>query len=179
MRSHLDAKHMAKALRATLKRQNIETTHGQCLEIVAAQFGVDNWNSLSAKIGGPSKRAAFSFVETAPIFRIFDEAKAKEFYLDFLGFSLDWEHRFGENFPIYASVSRAGMVLHLSAHHGDASPGSNAFVRMNGVRDYQRELAAKDYTYMKPGIEEEAWGLVMEVTDPFSNHIRFCEQPEE
>lgn len=29
-----------------------------------------------------------------PIIRIFSEDKAKEFYLDFLGFTLDWEpHR--------------------------------------------------------------------------------------
>lgn len=33
---------------------------------------------------------------TIPILRIFDEAKAKEFYVAFLGFSVDWEHRFGE-----------------------------------------------------------------------------------
>lgn len=31
---------------------------------------------------------------TTPILRIFDERKAKEFYLDYLGVRLDWEHRF-------------------------------------------------------------------------------------
>ena len=39
------------------------------------------------------------FDRTVPIFRIFDEQKAMEFYIDFLGFALDWEHRFEENFP--------------------------------------------------------------------------------
>lgn len=43
---------------------------------------------------------------TIPVFRIFDEAKAKEFYVDFLDFKIDWEHRFGENFPLYMQVSR-------------------------------------------------------------------------
>ncbi|MGG2478234.1 glyoxalase superfamily protein, partial [Rhizobium sp. BR5] len=28
----------------------------------------------------------------------------------------------------------------------------------------------------KPGVEELPWGDVMEVTDPFGNRIRFCEQ---
>ncbi|MFP3560523.1 glyoxalase superfamily protein, partial [Paraburkholderia sp. SIMBA_049] len=37
-----------------------------------------------------------------PIIRIFSEDKAREFYVDFLGFSVDWEHRFGDNFPLYA-----------------------------------------------------------------------------
>lgn len=111
-----------------------------------------------------------------PILRMFDEAKAREFYIDFLGFEVDWEHRFGENFPLYMQVSRAGMGLHLSGHHGDATPGSNIFVTMHGVHAFQRELAAKDYRFMKPGVEELPWGDVMEVTDPFGNRIRFCEQ---
>ncbi|AMD59804.1 bleomycin resistance protein [Agrobacterium tumefaciens] len=111
-----------------------------------------------------------------PILRMFDEAKALEFYIDFLGFEVEWEHRFGENFPLYMQVSRAGMGLHLSGHHGDATPGSNIFVTMHGVHAFQRELAAKDYRFMKPGVEELPWGDVMEVTDPFGNRIRFCEQ---
>lgn len=31
-----------------------------------------------------------------PIFRIFDEANPREFYVGFLGFQVDWEHRFNE-----------------------------------------------------------------------------------
>lgn len=118
---------------------------------------------------------AVHFNQTCPVMRIFDEAVAKEFYLDFLGFKLDWEHRFGENFPLYAQVSRAGLILHLSGHYGDATPGSTVFVRMCGVRTYQQELALKDYKHAKPGVEDEPWGLVMSVTDPFSNRIRFCQ----
>src|SRR5208337_1556802 len=89
-----------------------------------------------------------------------------------------FRHRFGDNFPLYMQVSRAGLVLHLSEHHGDASPGSTVAVNMRGVHEYQRELAGKDYKYMKPGIEQMPWGEVMTVTDPFSNHIRFCEPPK-
>ena len=36
-----------------------------------------------------------------PILRIFDEARAREFYVDFLGFSVDWEHRFDSTLPLY------------------------------------------------------------------------------
>jgi len=39
--------------------------------------------------------------QVIPIFRIFDIDKAKEFYVDWMGFQIDWEHRFGDNFPIY------------------------------------------------------------------------------
>ena len=39
------------------------------------------------------------FQRTIPILRIFDVAKARQFYLGFLGFRVDWEHHFGESTP--------------------------------------------------------------------------------
>ena len=56
--------------------------------------------------------------KVTPILRIFDEAKALEFYVDFLGFKVDWQHRFEANFPLYLQVSLGECVLHLSEHHG-------------------------------------------------------------
>lgn len=114
-------------------------------------------------------------MQTSPILRSFDAAKAKAFYLEFLGFNLDWEHRFEPELPLYMQVSRAGLVLHVSEHHGDACPGSTVYVTMTGVEAYQQELLAKQYGYQRPGIEVQAWGRVMTVTDPFGNRIRFCE----
>jgi uncharacterized glyoxalase superfamily protein PhnB len=102
--------------------------------------------------------------------------KAMEFYRDYLGFGVDFEHRFGDNFPLYCQVSRGACVLHLSEHAGDASPGAKAFTWMRDIRDFHRELTAKDYRYLKPGLEDAPWGLQMTVTDPFSNRIAFCEK---
>jgi catechol 2,3-dioxygenase-like lactoylglutathione lyase family enzyme len=110
-----------------------------------------------------------------PIIRIFSEEKAKEFYLDFLGFKLDWEHRFEANFPLYAQVKRSNLTLHLSEHHGDATPGSTIFVRMQDIDALHQELIGKNYAYAKPSIQDLPWGRVMEVADPFGNRIRFCE----
>ncbi|HEY9101653.1 glyoxalase superfamily protein [Chitinimonas sp.] len=110
-----------------------------------------------------------------PVLRIFDEAKAKEFYVDFLGFTLGWEHRFGDNFPLYASVNRAGLELHLSEHYGDATPGSTVFIPMQGVDALQAELLAKNYPYAKPGVEDLEWGRQMQISDPFGNKLRFCQ----
>lgn len=56
---------------------------------------------------------------TTPILRIFDEDKAREFYVQFLGFQVDWEHRFEPGLPLYLQVSRDACVLHLSEHHGE------------------------------------------------------------
>ena len=183
MRSFTDAKAMARSLRSALGDRQVELSHGECLDIVARQFGLDNWNVLSAKIdaadgGGPTGTAtdAIRLIEAIPILRIFDVAKAKEFYIDFLGFTIDWEHRFGDNFPLYAQVSRAGLKLHLSEHHGDASPGSTVFIWMRGIAEYHRELLDKNYRYYRPGLEEAPWDAqVMQVGDPFGNKLRFSE----
>lgn len=50
MHSFLDAKRMAKVLRQHLGERNIEVSHGECLELVARQFGAPNWNVLAAQI---------------------------------------------------------------------------------------------------------------------------------
>ena len=110
-----------------------------------------------------------------PILRIFSEDKAREFYLDFLGFTLDWEHRFGDGFPLYAQIGRSNLKLHLSEHHGDATPGSTAFVRIDDVASLHAELHAKAYPFANPGIENVDWGRELQVTDPFGNRLRFCE----
>ena len=90
------------------------------------------------------------FLQTIPILRIFDVAKAKDFYLDYLGFRADWEHRFEAGLPLYMQVSRGGCVLHLSEHHGDACPGAAVFLRVRGLEAWHAELRAKDYRYQRP-----------------------------
>lgn len=117
-----------------------------------------------------------AFLQTIPVLRIFDDAKAREFYLDFLGFQLDWEHRFEPDLPLYMQVSRGQLRLHLSEHYGDCCPGSTAFVNMQGIDELHRELTERRYPYLRPGIETVPWNArCMEVTDPFGNRIRFQE----
>ena len=93
-------------------RRAIEIAHSKALEIVARQFGLDTWNILSARIeaathGTTGSAGAPQAAETglrlegaAPIFRIFDVAKAREYYLGFLSMKLDWEHRFAPDLPL-------------------------------------------------------------------------------
>jgi hypothetical protein len=57
MHSFLDAKAMAKALRQTLVARNIELSHSDCLEVVARQFGLSDWNTLAARIAAASPEA--------------------------------------------------------------------------------------------------------------------------
>lgn len=50
MRTFRDAKAMAKTLRQGLRERRIDLSHSDCLELVARQFGLADWNTLSAKI---------------------------------------------------------------------------------------------------------------------------------
>lgn len=117
------------------------------------------------------------FDSVIPILRIFDVTKADEFYLGFLGFKVDWDHRFDDNAPLYRQISRDGLVFHLSEHHGDGSPGARVQVMMKGVEAFHREISSKGYRYMRPGLEKTEWGTLQTGTiDPFGNHIGFCEE---
>lgn len=114
------------------------------------------------------------FGNTTPILRSFDEAKAKEFYLDFLEFNLDWEHRFEEGLPLYMQVSKDGCVLHISEHHGDCSPGAALRIQADSLEPYHELLLGKNYRYAKPGIQEMPWGSKdMAISDPFGNRLIF------
>ena len=115
-----------------------------------------------------------SFGPVTPILRIFDAAKAREFYVDFLGFQVDWEHRFEPALPLYLQVSRDGCVLHLSEHHGDCCPGAALRIQVEDIDAYQRDLIAKQYGYARPGVDDTPWGSRdMSVKDPFGNRLTF------
>ena len=98
-----------------------------------------------------------------PVLRIFDIAKADEFYHGFLGFSVDWDHRFDSNAPLYRQISRGSLILHLSEHHGDGSPGARIRVMMHGVEAFHREISSKGYRYMRPGLETTLLGCLRPV----------------
>ena len=117
-----------------------------------------------------------TYLRTVPILRSFDEGKAREFYVDFLGFAVDWEHRFEPGLPLYMQLSRAGIVLHVSEHHGDGSPGVIVRIDITGIRDLHEELIRKRYKNMRPGLTTPEWGgTEMTVIDGAGNRLVFVE----
>jgi hypothetical protein len=115
-----------------------------------------------------------------PIIRIFDYDKAIEFYIGWLGFTIDWEHK-PENAPIFMQVSMRDIVLRLSEHHGDGSPGIQITIeKFTGLREYHQLLINKNYKYNKPGVEVPEWNpkeINVTVIDPFGNQLHFTEEP--
>ncbi len=112
--------------------------------------------------------------QTIPINRLFDEEKAKEFYLKYLGMNLDWEHRFDREAPIYMQVSKENMVFHLSEHSGDSTPGSKIFINVTELEKIHKEITSTPYKYNRPSIEITSWGdRCFTVIDPFCNKVLF------
>jgi catechol 2,3-dioxygenase-like lactoylglutathione lyase family enzyme len=114
------------------------------------------------------------FHAVVPILRIFDVEKAKAFYVGFLGFTVDWEHTFEPDTPVYMQVSRGECRIHLSEHHGDGTPGTAIRVEVDELDAYHAGLLAQKYKYYRPGIQDQEWGMrETSVQDPFGNKLIF------
>ena len=110
-----------------------------------------------------------------PTFRIFDYKKAIEFYIDGLGFNIDWEHRFGPNEPVYMQISRNGLTLHLSENRRFEA-GVIVFVDCKELNKFFSELNSRTSEIELSKPEKTNWQTIqMEIEDPFGNLLRFNE----
>jgi catechol 2,3-dioxygenase-like lactoylglutathione lyase family enzyme len=114
-----------------------------------------------------------------PILRVFDYDKAIEFYINWLGFKVDWQHM-PDGLPIYFQISLRDIAFNLSEHHGDASPGSHIrILGFEGLKEYHKTLIDQKYKYNRPGLNHPEWNpdaIEMTVHDPFGNRITFVEE---
>lgn len=118
---------------------------------------------------------SLTVTRTAPVFRSFDEGKARAFYVDWLDFTWEGEHRFHPGAPLYAFLRLGDFYLHLSEHHGDCTPGSTACVTVGGLRAWHAAILARPYPNNRPGLEQMPWGLQVTLSDPFGNRLRFVD----
>jgi catechol 2,3-dioxygenase-like lactoylglutathione lyase family enzyme len=181
MRTYLQAKAMAKSLRDDLAAKHISLSHGECLEIVAKQFGFADWNILASKINietstRESGRGPVELEPPIPVLQITSLAEAAEFYIDFLGFRFDWGNDEPPAQHAYAQVSRDGVQLHLAEESEGGRPGALLFRDMKGLTALHRELVARKGKFAPTEIRFTPWdSREFEVMDPFGNQLRFWE----
>ena len=111
-----------------------------------------------------------SFGPGVPVLRSFDEARARAFYCDLLGFSVDWAERPAPDSPLYMQVSRGGFVLHLSEHDGDGRLAARLRIPVHGLERLREEMLAQGLP------QDEAEEDAVMVHDPFGNTLHFVEQ---
>jgi catechol 2,3-dioxygenase-like lactoylglutathione lyase family enzyme len=184
-------KTMAKTLRGELlDRFQVEATHSECPEIVARQHGVDNWNILSAqradgeRARGTSAMPWGARTTTIPVLRIFSVDPALQFYVDFLGFTLDFGGpNGGPGTAYYGQISKGHTTLHLAEAAYDAGQGATVFIWLDGIdelreylNDRRTQVPVWGPAVWTPEVEQAQWdGKVLTIADPFGNHLRFSE----
>ena len=70
--------------------------------------------------------------------------------------------------PVYLQISLNDIVIHLSEHNGDSSPGSSIRIKINDLKNFHSLLSRKEYPYSNSAIEKMPWNTIeLTVIDPF------------
>lgn len=110
-----------------------------------------------------------------PAFRITDYTRSKDFYVEGMGFQIDWEHRFEPHFPVFAQVTKDEMTIYLTEHTGDCKVGGLVHLFVPNVDNWYMELRSKIGPYIIQPPHEDIEGLrMMTVVDPDGNQLRLC-----
>ena len=109
-----------------------------------------------------------------PTLRITDLARARAFYVDGLGFTVDWEHRFEPHFPVFMQITRDGLTLYLSQHSGDCEVGGLVHLYVPDVDAWYAGITASGIHVPAPP-EDQPWGnRDFRVADPDGNRLAIC-----
>lgn len=121
----------------------------------------------------------FEFESSILVLRMFDETKARAFYLEFLGYAVDWEHRFRPetpDSPLYMQISQGASVLHLNGHASEETPAAEVRIPVQRLEAYCEWLCARAPGYERPEIVDprgEGRRADMNIHDPSGNLLVF------
>ena len=100
--------------------------------------------------------------------------RTKAFYVDGLGFAIDWAHQFAPGMPTFAQVTLDGRSLFLSEHSGDCEPGGAAYIVLDDVDRFYTDIKARGVRVDDPP-QDAPWGVrEMSLIDPDGNRLRFA-----
>jgi len=109
-----------------------------------------------------------------PTLRMTNYARSKAFYVEQLGFQIDWEHRFEPHFPVFMQVSRDGMAFFLTEHRGDCPVGGLLHLYVPDVDAWYAEFLSKGVAVQEPPNESLQGLRDMTIVDPDGNKLRIC-----
>lgn len=106
-----------------------------------------------------------------PRLRIRDYERSPRFYVDGMGFQIDWEWRDEPGHPVICQVSRAGMRLYLSEKARDCPAGGLVHLYITGVDVWQAELLSRGILAEHPPVNQPWGNREMLVLDPDGNKL--------
>ena len=108
-----------------------------------------------------------------PHLRILDYQKAVDFYVDSLGFKIDFEWRHEPGFPVYMGICLGTLYIHLSEHEGSGPSGQGRGLTLSVTNaDSWFETLKHKGIKFEQEIQTQPWGsreFIMH--DPFGNTI--------
>jgi catechol 2,3-dioxygenase-like lactoylglutathione lyase family enzyme len=185
MRTHREAKAMAKSLRACLAEKNVDVSHSECLEMVARQFGFSEWNVMAGMLrvesgeNRPAPNAHIRLAQVIPVLHVRRIQECKAFYGDFLGFRCNWDGTMEtgtDERPGYALLFRDDIEIHLTEQRNAAIQGGGVMIRMSALDAFHRELSSRNSGFSLTDVNFTPWdSRVFFAVDPFGNRLRFWE----
>lgn len=109
-----------------------------------------------------------------PQLRITNAQRSLAFYVDGLGFAVDWQHQFEPNFPLFIQITRSGQTIFLTEHTGDCLVGGAVYFIVPDSRACYEDFSLKGIVAAnKP--EDTPWGTCeFLLMDPDGNRLRFA-----
>ena len=106
-----------------------------------------------------------------PGLHVRDFAESCKFYVDTLGFEVDWEWRHEPGLPVFAQLSCQGLSIYLSENEGDGVPGSLVYLYVPDVDAWYERLTGMGIGLEAP--QDQPWGN-REITFRDPDYNRFC-----
>jgi catechol 2,3-dioxygenase-like lactoylglutathione lyase family enzyme len=109
-----------------------------------------------------------------PQLRITNAERSLAFYVDGLGFKVDWQHQFEPGFPRFFQITRAGQTIFLTEHIGDCEVGGAVYFNVPDARACHAEFQQRGVVATKEP-ENTPWETCeFMLTDPDGNKLRFA-----
>lgn len=132
----------------------------------------------------PVKTASVIFEGVCPILRVNNAAESLRYYVQMLGFKIDWQYPEGQS-PYFASVSRGKCHIFLSeGDQGNPAPGSGSASGMPMPYGQSTAAPAPSFAILPPTIPGPArcrlrismatccaWALIRRATNPSASGL--------
>jgi catechol 2,3-dioxygenase-like lactoylglutathione lyase family enzyme len=105
-----------------------------------------------------------------PILKVADTGRAAHWYSR-LGFAVQFEDRYSQEFPAYVGLQRGELRIHLSEHAGDATPDTLLYFDVEDVEPFAAEFGVE--------VSDEKRAREVRLTDPDGNRIRIGTRKQE
>ena len=139
-------------------------------EVLGVQTGGSH--GLTSALGDKGEHVLSQTI--IPQLRITSAAASLPFYVDGLGFVVDWKHQFEPGFPLFVQLTRRDQTIFLTEHAGDCQVGGAIYFVVPDVEDCYQEFTNRGITTIESPHDTPWKSREMVVTDPDGNRLRFA-----